>query len=430
MWSMKNILRHSFLLSIICFASILSHASGKDNDTLTLDFPQGKSTIYPHFKGNDSTLRRIRQITEELHNPDSLAQLRHISVIGAASPEGSVAINRSLSQKRADNIFDYLSKSIQIPDSLTSFTFLGRDWEGLKELVENDPTVPYRDETLALINEIIDNHPNQSENDNLLRLQQLYDGIPYKYMYTNLFPVLRASALLFEYYPSYPSMPRINVPDFPTTLSIVPVLNEITTISDEIMVCKQCCKPFYMDLRTNLLFDALLLPNIGAEFYVGKNLSIIGNWMYGWWDKNRLHRYWRAYGGDLGLRWWLGRKAHEKPLTGHHIGVYAGVVTYDFEFGGKGYMGGRPSHNLWDRCNVMAGVEYGYSLPVARRLNIDFTIGIGYLGGKLLQYVPEDKHYVWQKTEHLHWFGPTKAEISLVWLIGCDNYNVKKGGNR
>ncbi len=424
---MKNILRQSLILPLICLTTILSQAAGKDNDTLTLEFPQGKAAIYPHFKGNDSTLRKIRQITEELHNPDSLAQLRHISVIGGASPEGSVAINRSLSQKRADNIFDYLSKGIQIPDSLTSFTFLGRDWEGLKELVENDPAVPYRDETLALINEIMANHPNQGENDNLLRLQTLRGGIPYRYMYSKLFPALRASTLLFEY---YPSIPRINVPDFPTSLTLVPVLGEITTISDEVMTCKQCCKPFYMDLRTNMLFDALLLPNIGAEFYVGKNLSIIGNWMYGWWDKDRLHRYWRAYGSDLGLRWWFGKKAHEKPLTGHHIGIYGGVVTYDFEFGGRGYMGGRPSHNLWDRCNYLAGIEYGYSLPVARRLNIDFTIGIGYLGGKLLEYVPKDNHYVWQKTEHLSWIGPTKAEISLVWLIGCDNYNVKKGGKR
>ncbi|MCD8273384.1 MAG: DUF3575 domain-containing protein, partial [Alistipes sp.] len=29
-----------------------------------------------------------------------------------------------------------------------------------------------------------------------------------------------------------------------------------------------------------------------------------------------------------------------------------------------------------------------------------------------------------------HWFGPTKAEISLVWLLGRGNYNEKKGGAR
>ena len=93
-------------------------------------------------------------------------------------------------------------------------------------------------------------------------------------------------------------------------------------------------------------------------------------------------------------------------------------------------MGGMPGRNLWDRCNWMAGIEYGYSLPIARRLNLDFTLGLGYLEGKLIEYVPEDNHYVWQKTKKLHWFGPTKAEISLVWLIGCGNENNRKGGHK
>lgn len=187
-------------------------------------------------------------------------------------------------------------------------------------------------------------------------------------------------------------------------------------------------KPFYMALKTNLLYDALALPNIGAEFYLGKNLSLTANWMYGWWDRNRTHFYWRAYGGDITLRWWFGPQAHDKPLTGHHLGIYGGIVTYDFELGKTGYMGGIPHHSLWDRCNGFGGIEYGYSLPVARRLNIDFTIGVGYLGGKYMKYAPLGKHYVWQSTHRLKWFGPTKAEISLVWLIGSGNFNLKKGG--
>ncbi|MDE6040577.1 MAG: DUF3575 domain-containing protein, partial [Muribaculaceae bacterium] len=187
------------------------------------------------------------------------------------------------------------------------------------------------------------------------------------------------------------------------------------------------CRPLYLALKTNLLYDAAALPSIGFEAYVGKNWSVVGNWTYGWWDKDNVHRYWRAYGGDLAVRRWFGRKAAEKPLTGHHLGVYAGVVTYDFEFGGVGHMGGLPGRNLWDRCNYMAGIEYGYSLPVGRRLNIDFTLGLGYLGGKVIRYVPSGNFYLWQKTSHFNWLGPTKVEISLVWLIGCGNYN-RKGG--
>lgn len=100
------------------------------------------------------------------------------------------------------------------------------------------------------------------------------------------------------------------------------------------------------------------------------------------------------------MRYWLGKKANEKPLTGHHIGIYGQAFTYDFEWGGKGYMGGEPGGTLWDKTNYAAGVEYGYSLPVANRLNIDFTLGVGYWGGKYYEYIPLDGHYVWQATKN------------------------------
>ena len=78
--------------------------------------------------------------------------------------------------------------------------------------------------------------------------------------------------------------------------------------------------------------------------------------------------------------------------------------------------------------NYSVGLEYGYSLPVARRLNLDFVIGVGYWGGEYHKYAPIDGHYVWKETRRRHWFGLTEAEISLVWLLGRGNYNEKKGG--
>ena len=80
--------------------------------------------------------------------------------------------------------------------------------------------------------------------------------------------------------------------------------------------------------------------------------------------------------------------------------------------------------------NYSTGIEYGYSLPIAKKLTLDFVIGLGYWGGNYYEYVPIDNHYVWQATKKRNWFGPTKAEISLVWLLGRGNYNSKKGGER
>ncbi len=188
-------------------------------------------------------------------------------------------------------------------------------------------------------------------------------------------------------------------------------------------------RPLLRSLKTNMLYDAALIPNISVEFIPCPQLSVYGEWMYAWWKSDRHKRYWQVYGGDIGARWWFGKESDAHPFAGHHLGICGGALIFDFELGDKGYMGGRPGGKLWDRCIVNTGIEYGYSLQVGRRLNIDFSIGIGYLGGKYIKYFPFDNEYFREKEYNLRYFGPTKAEISLVWLIGRGNTNPRKGGD-
>lgn len=116
-----------------------------------------------------------------------------------------------------------------------------------------------------------------------------------------------------------------------------------------------------------------------------------------------------------------GRQPKSHYRDTHHLGVYAQGLTFDFETGGKGYL---------SNFSYGFGLEYGYSLPVAKRLNIDFGLCIGYGGGKYKVYEPEDDCYVYKETKQRHWFGPTRAEISLIWLLGNGNQNSKKGGTK
>ncbi|MDE6026771.1 MAG: DUF3575 domain-containing protein, partial [Muribaculaceae bacterium] len=335
-----------------------------------------------------------------------------------------------LSDRRAEKILDEMNLFNPTENPDIEISFVGRDWNMLYNLAMDDPALPFKDETLALLKKITDNlakEASEKESDNYLSdLKSLRDGIPYEYLYNHIFPTLRASRVYLTYY----SLPMA---DFSiTSPSLSPgTLPEMPAISYQMWNLPKEGKNFYMALKSNVLYDILALPSISAEFYLGKDFSAVANWTYGWWDTDRTHHYWRAYGGDLAFRWWFGKKAMEKPLTGHHLGVYGGILTYDFEFGGTGYMGGLPHETLWNRSLRMAGIEYGYSLPIARRLNIDFTIGIGYLGGKYIKYIPDNGRYLWQSTHKINWFGPTKAEISLVWLIGNGNYNSsnKRGGS-
>jgi hypothetical protein len=89
-------------------------------------------------------------------------------------------------------------------------------------------------------------------------------------------------------------------------------------------------------------------------------------------------------------------------------------------------MAGMPNGNMVDRANHIVALEYGYSLPIAKRLNLDFSIAGGYHWGFFGEYNNIDGNPVWQATKRRRYLGPTKLEISLVWLIGCDNYNKDK----
>ena len=52
----------------------------------------------------------------------------------------------------------------------------------------------------------------------------------------------------------------------------------------------------------------------------------------------------------------------------------------------------------------------------------------GYSGGNFKSYYPDAGCYVYIETKRRHWVGPTRAEVSLVWLLGRGNVNSKKGG--
>ena len=199
-----------------------------------------------------------------------------------------------------------------------------------------------------------------------------------------------------------------------------PVMDDAVIEEERQIVIKEY-KPFHMAFKTNLLYDAALVPNIGIEFHLGRRWSLGGDWMYAWWKQDQKKRSWRCYGGELELRKYFGRKSAERPLSGHHFGLYFQGATYDISVGGKG--------NL-SKLSYGAGLEYGYSLPVSRSLNIDFGIGGGYFGGKYDVYEHSGSRNEWISSNKRHWFGPTKLEISLVWIIGRGNYNVKKEGNK
>lgn len=419
---------------LLILLTLAKSAEARENRAeVSVDFRTNVMRIDSGYSDNASHIDALVSFLQKLRQ-DSV-QITSISLCGSASPEGSYSINRRLAAGRLASLKRLIRREVTVPDSIISHVDSYIPWGYLRDKIAQSD-LEYKDEIIAIIDEppkLVKNPDNGTLVDHrVTRLKRLDGQRVWDEMFRRYFSGMRNARAVISTYAHDPC--RVVPASFPAELPLsltteVPDIRPLAPIEPSIRPQR---RPFYMDVRTNLLYDALGVPNIGAEFYLGKNLSIAGSWMHAWWSKDSRHRYWRIYGGELGARYWFGKAAHEKPLTGHHIGIYCQALTYDFEFGGKAYMGGKPGGTIFDHPHLGVGIEYGYSLPIAKRLNLDFSLGLGYIKGRVYEFIPYEDHYLWTSTKNRQWFGPTKLEVSLVWLIGRGNTNGKytkaKGG--
>ena len=413
-------------------------ASIQDSLRTTIYFRPGYSLLELSYRDNAANMKALTQGIQTIKgNP--CVQLQHIRILSAASPEGNSALNKRVAKRRGERLRDYLKETLVLPDSIFTVSSAGEDWQGLAALIAKEKT-PWQNKALQIIRhtpewvtrngKVVDGRKRQ--------LQNLDGGKAWKYMLDNHFYTLRTGAVVVcevktlaaESTPSaaeasleqasqeqarpesasqQPASPSPSSPPFPAIPSQVNPEQEPPPVAS------------YFALKSNLLYDALLVPNLSLEASIGSGWTLGAGGMLAWWSKDAKHRYWRIYGGDLEIRKYFGTLSKSKPLQGHHLGIYGDFLTYDFEFGAKGYQ---------SKATYAAGIKYGYSHPIANRLNLDFALGIGYLHSNYKTYVPRDGCYVYQETKKQKWLGPTQAEISLVWLLGKGNTNKKKGGKK
>ena len=413
-------------------------ASIQDSLRTTIYFRPGYSLLELSYRDNAANMKALTQGIQTIKgNP--CVQLQHIRILSAASPEGNSALNKRVAKRRGERLRDYLKETLVLPDSIFTVSSAGEDWQGLASLIAKEKT-PWRNKALQIIRhtpewvtrngKVVDGRKRQ--------LQNLDGGKAWKYMLDNHFYTLRTGAVVVcevktlaaESTPSaaeasqeqarseqarLESASQQQASQSPSSPPFPAIPSQVHPESQSPPVAS------YFALKSNLLYDALLVPNLALEASIGSGWTLGAGGMLAWWSKDAKHRYWRIYGGDLEIRKYFGALSKSKPLQGHHLGIYGDFLTYDFEFGAKGYQ---------SKATYAAGIKYGYSHPIAKRLNLDFALGIGYLHSNYKTYVPRDGCYVYQETKKRKWLGPTQAEISLVWLLGKGNTNKKKGGKK
>lgn len=166
-----------------------------------------------------------------------------------------------------------------------------------------------------------------------------------------------------------------------------------------------------LSLSTNLLYDVVMAPSLGAEVNLGKNLSLAAHGTWNWFDGSLLYKHVRIVTGDAEMRYWLTKDPAQIMRRGHHVGVYGAVYRYDFYFDNKGDQAD---------LNWGGGLSYGYALGLSSHFSLDFSLAVGYVGGKYRTYEHIDDEYqhdVWTADKVRRYVGPTKAEVSLIWHL-------------
>lgn len=167
-------------------------------------------------------------------------------------------------------------------------------------------------------------------------------------------------------------------------------------------------------IKTNILYDATATINLGVEMRTSRrtSLEIVGN--YNNWEFSN-DRKWKHYLIQPEFRWWPRR-----TFEGNFFGLHAHWALYN--------IGNLPSPPFSTYMNTHrfegslagAGVSYGYRWNFNNWLALEATVGIGYA------YLDYKEFVCGRCGESLgavrkHYFGPTKAGLSLIFGIGSKN---------
>lgn len=169
-----------------------------------------------------------------------------------------------------------------------------------------------------------------------------------------------------------------------------------------------------VNIKTNLLPDAALSPNVGVEVGLKPHWSIDLSGEVNMWTVDG-HK-WKHWFVQPEARYWF-CDYFAKHFVGLHLmgGQYNfGNIHNNIKFLGSDFS--KLSDYRYQGWAVGGGIAYGYSFLLGRHWNLELEIGIGYLYTWFDEYECKD---CGRKTgsSHHNYFGPTKAAVNLVYVF-------------
>lgn len=377
-------------------------------DSVRVFFRISQSQFDPSLGNNHAAMDDFLQKVDQRRT-----DIESIVVRAYASPEGNTTANKELSIKRCQAITNYIIEHTGINRDIIQSVPEGEAWGELRQLVAETPDVPSRDSILHILDntpewafdasgKIIDSRKKQ--------LMSLKYGVPYRWMLANLFPQLRSAVAVTLYIK--PSHTATNVQETVSTnstknapdaadIQITDTIYADTLPSRELLIAPPKI-PYHFAVKTNLLYDGALLPNLEVEWLINNRWSVALEGDVAWWKHDPSHRYYQLAVVSPEVRYWF---RTSKLWHGMYVGLFAGGGLYDLENRKNGYQGE----------GAMTGLSFGYMWPIGKHLSFEAGVGAGYMYTRYKEYEPADGHYLYQRTKSLNYFGPLRVKFSIGW---------------
>lgn len=401
-----------------CIAdSAKSHLKSEEplKENFAIHYRVNETVVDEDYMGNKEQIHKIKHYLVNSPRVDS------ITIYAWSSPDGLYNKNRSLSRKRANSakrlLLQHSPDSAKLNSGKIKISPIAENWEGLTTLVKEGYSRKDREKVLAILGD--DTMGSDSKKRELKKLDK---GRTWKYLADNYLPQLRAATWVCVWAEVIQGMPEV--------AAVVQDSLEQPYIGlaplppyDYKPVLPQEESRTIAAVKTNLLYDAVTAVNFAVEvpFEIKEQkFSALYEHHCPWWHiGNKYCLQFLTFGGEA--RWWFlpntveesEKRIERDALLGHFAGLYIWGGLGDIQIG-RNF--GCSQFDFWS-----VGLTYGYAMPISKYLNLEFSLSVGYANIPYQCYTPSDDWEVLirdpYKAGTLHYFGPTKAEVSLVFPI-------------
>lgn len=403
-------------------------------------FPLSETTIRPEYMGNEANIAVLREM---LSDPNRVPS--RVVIEGAASPEGPVSINERLGATRAKVLVNFLTSEFPYLKDRIVVRSVAEDWAGLRASILANGTLGSAEKE-ELIG-IIDSNNSPARKEALLKASASYpvvekECLPY-IRYARIGNIEFEAPAVTEPADTTPkdTTPKDTVttvvpadttsaPVAVDTTDLFPARDTLEAVAPVDTTAKvnpyeggivpafpapaKGYRNMIAAVKTNLLYDAVTGLNVEVEVPIANRFSVAWEDVFPWWETGNKYCF-QLWEMGAEARFWFKpwETVGTEKLRGWFVGPYVMSGKYDFQYDKSiNYQG-----ELWS-----VGATAGYAMPIGKkkRVNLEFSLSMGYMKTHFRHYLPTDSYdkLIHDPAGDGSFYNifkyPTKAKVSLV----------------